>query len=149
MLLPVGSQPWYIRLTALIRPIRPNKPYKPNVPAKPLTIKHFVKSRLSGCKRPPFRTRKAAFHKTKDGLSQNRQTAMPDTSVTLTSETYDMRRFYRSSTDRIIGGVCGGIAEYFNIDPLLVRIAFAFLVFGYGTGFLVYILLWILAPKAY
>lgn len=79
MLLPVGSQPWHIRLTALIRPIRPNKPYKPNVPAKPLTIKHFVKSRLSGCKRPPFRTRKAAFHKTKDGLSQNRQTAMPDT----------------------------------------------------------------------
>ncbi len=59
-----------------------------------------------------------------------------------------MKRFYRSSTDKIIGGVCGGIAEYFNIDPLLVRLAFALLFFGYGTGLLAYLLVWILAPKA-
>lgn len=58
-----------------------------------------------------------------------------------------MKRYYRSSTDRIIGGVCGGIAEYFNIDPLLVRLVFAILFFGYGTGLLAYILIWILAPK--
>ena len=60
-----------------------------------------------------------------------------------------MKRFYRSSTDKIIGGVCGGIAEYFNIDPLLVRLVFAILFFGYGTGLLAYILIWILAPKRY
>ncbi|MBM6674414.1 PspC domain-containing protein [Marseilla massiliensis] len=60
-----------------------------------------------------------------------------------------MKRYYRSSTDRIIGGVCGGIAEYFNIDPLLVRLVFAILFFGYGTGLLAYILIWILAPKRY
>lgn len=60
-----------------------------------------------------------------------------------------MKRYYRSSTDRIIGGVCGGIAEYFNIDPLLVRLVFATLFFGYGTGLLAYILIWILAPKRY
>ena len=55
-----------------------------------------------------------------------------------------MKRYYRSSTDRIIGGVCGGIAEYFNIDPLLVRLVFAILFFGYGTGLLAYILIEIL-----
>lgn len=60
-----------------------------------------------------------------------------------------MKRYYRSSTDRIIGGVCGGIAEYFNIDPLFVRLVFAILFFGYGTGLLAYILIWILAPKRY
>lgn len=60
-----------------------------------------------------------------------------------------MKRYYRSSTDRIIGGVCGGIAEYFNIDPLLVCLVFAILFFGYGTGLLAYILIWILAPKRY
>ncbi len=58
-----------------------------------------------------------------------------------------MKRFYRSASDRIIGGVCGGIGEYLNIDPLIVRIVFAVLFFGYGTGLLVYLLVWILAPK--
>ena len=57
------------------------------------------------------------------------------------------KRFYLSTTDKKIGGVCGGLAEYFNIDSLLVRIAFVALFFGFGTGLLAYILLWILAPK--
>lgn len=56
-------------------------------------------------------------------------------------------KFYLSSTDKKIGGVCGGLAEYFNIDSLLVRIIFAVLIIGYGAGFWLYILLWILAPK--
>jgi phage shock protein PspC (stress-responsive transcriptional regulator) len=56
-------------------------------------------------------------------------------------------RFYLSDTDKKIGGVCGGIGEYFNIDPLLVRIGFLFLMFGMGGGLLLYILLWLLAPK--
>ena len=57
------------------------------------------------------------------------------------------KTFYLSETDKKIGGVCGGIAEYFDIDPLLVRIGFLFLFFGVGCGLLLYILLWILAPK--
>ena len=57
------------------------------------------------------------------------------------------KRFYLSQTDKKIGGVCGGIAEYFGIDSLLVRIAFIALVLGIGTGVLAYILLWILAPR--
>ena len=56
------------------------------------------------------------------------------------------RRFYLSSTDKKIGGVCGGLAEYFSLDPLLVRIGFLLLIF-WGVGLLLYILLWILAPR--
>ena len=58
------------------------------------------------------------------------------------------KRFYLSVTDKKIGGVCGGLAEYFNIDSLLVRIGFGVLFFGFGTGLLAYLLLWILAPKS-
>ena len=58
-----------------------------------------------------------------------------------------MKRFYLSDTDKKIGGVCGGLGEYFDIDPLIIRIIFVVLILGYGTGFWAYILLWILAPK--
>ncbi len=57
------------------------------------------------------------------------------------------KRFHLSSTDKKLTGVCGGLAEYFEIDSLLVRIGFLVLVFGLGTGVLLYILLWLLAPK--
>ncbi len=57
------------------------------------------------------------------------------------------KRFYLSSTDKKIGGVCGGLAEYFEIDPLLVRIAFLILTFCIGGGLLFYLVLWLLAPK--
>ncbi|MBR1401657.1 MAG: PspC domain-containing protein [Prevotella sp.] len=57
------------------------------------------------------------------------------------------KRFYLSETDKKIGGVCGGIAEYFGIDSLLVRAVFLILMFGYGTGVLAYLVLWLLAPK--
>ena len=58
------------------------------------------------------------------------------------------KRFQLSSTDRKIGGVCGGLAEYFNIDPLIVRLAFVALFFGWGCGML-YLLLWLLAPRRF
>ena len=57
------------------------------------------------------------------------------------------KKFYLSETDKKIGGVCGGLAEYFDVDSLIVRIIFVVLVFGYGTGVLAYLLLWLLAPK--
>ena len=59
----------------------------------------------------------------------------------------EQKRYHLSQTDKKLGGVCGGIAEYFDVDPLLVRIAFIILFLGYGSGLLVYILLWLLAPK--
>lgn len=58
------------------------------------------------------------------------------------------RRVFRDGDDKVLGGVCSGIASYFNVDPLWVRIAFAIAFFGFGSGFLIYVLLWIIIPEA-
>jgi len=58
-----------------------------------------------------------------------------------------MKRLYRSTTDRKIAGVCGGLAEYFNIDPTLVRVIFVILLLPGGLpGFVPYVILWIVVP---
>ena len=56
------------------------------------------------------------------------------------------KRLYRSRKDKIIGGVCGGIAEYFNIDPVIVRLLWIILVLLGGTGILAYIIALIIVP---
>lgn len=56
------------------------------------------------------------------------------------------RRLQRSRDDRVIAGVCGGLAEYFGIDPVLVRIATLVLVFAGGAGLLLYVIGWIAIP---
>jgi phage shock protein PspC (stress-responsive transcriptional regulator) len=56
------------------------------------------------------------------------------------------RKIYRSETDRMIGGVCGGIAEYFGMDSTIVRLVFALAVVYMGVGFPLYIILWIVVP---
>ena len=58
-----------------------------------------------------------------------------------------MKKLYRSDRNRMIAGVCGGIAEYFDIDPTLVRLGFVALSFMFGGGVLVYILAAIIIPK--
>ena len=56
-------------------------------------------------------------------------------------------RLHRDSSDKILGGVCSGIANYLNIDPAIVRILFAIITIGgFGLGFLAYIILWIVLP---
>jgi phage shock protein C len=56
------------------------------------------------------------------------------------------KKLYRSRHDRILAGVCGGLAEYFQIDPVLVRLVFAVLALGGGTGILLYIILAVIIP---
>jgi len=57
------------------------------------------------------------------------------------------KQLYRSTTDRKIAGVCGGLAEYFNIDPTIVRIiAIILLLPGGLPGFLPYVILWLIVP---
>lgn len=56
-------------------------------------------------------------------------------------------RLYRSSSDKIIGGVCGGMAAYFNVEVTIIRVIWAILFFAGGAGFLLYILLWIFLPE--
>lgn len=56
-------------------------------------------------------------------------------------------RLYRDESDKILGGVCGGLANYLRVDPTIVRLVFALISFGAGTGVLLYILLWIILPS--
>jgi len=56
------------------------------------------------------------------------------------------KRLYRSSRDNQLGGVCGGLAEYFELDPSLVRIGAVLLLFVAGTGFLAYLVAWLVIP---
>lgn len=56
------------------------------------------------------------------------------------------KKIYRSESDRMIAGICGGIAEYFDIDPTLVRIIFSFILLS-GSGFILYIILWVVIPS--
>lgn len=58
-----------------------------------------------------------------------------------------MRRLYRSKKDRMIAGVCGGLAEYFNVDPVLIRGVFVVAAFMGGMGVILYILLALVTPE--
>lgn len=58
-----------------------------------------------------------------------------------------MKRLYRSDKDKMICGVCGGIAEYFDFDPTLVRLAWIVLFALGGSGFLAYIIAAIIVPR--
>lgn len=58
------------------------------------------------------------------------------------------KKLYRSRTDKVIAGVCGGLGEYFNVDSLLFRIAFLVLIAAGGSGFWLYIILAILMQPA-
>jgi len=59
-----------------------------------------------------------------------------------------MARRLQKSRNRLVLGVAGGIADYFNVDPVIVRAIFILLVFANGVGILLYILLSLLMPKA-
>jgi phage shock protein PspC (stress-responsive transcriptional regulator) len=57
------------------------------------------------------------------------------------------RKIYRSTTDKKIAGVCGGMAEYFDVDSSLIRAAWLILLLCAGSGLLAYIICWIVIPK--
>jgi phage shock protein PspC (stress-responsive transcriptional regulator) len=59
-----------------------------------------------------------------------------------------MKRLYRSKNERMLGGVCAGLGEHFDIDPTVIRLVWAVItVLSIGTGVLVYIIAWILIPE--
>lgn len=59
-----------------------------------------------------------------------------------------MKKLYLSDTDKKLGGVCGGLGEYFEKDPTLVRIIFILIIlFSFGFGVLAYLLMWLIIPR--
>ena len=59
----------------------------------------------------------------------------------------ETRKLYRSRTDRKLAGVCGGLAQYFNADPTLIRVLFVVLALLGGPGQVIYLVLWIIVPE--
>jgi len=57
-----------------------------------------------------------------------------------------IKRLYRSVRSKVFGGVAGGIAEYFDIDPIIIRLLFVIIAFAGGGGVIVYLILWIALP---
>lgn len=59
-----------------------------------------------------------------------------------------MKKLYLSGTNKKIGGVCGGLGEYFDVDPTLVRVIFIFItLLSLGLGIVAYILIWMVIPR--
>lgn len=59
-----------------------------------------------------------------------------------------MKKLYRSNTDRKLCGVCGGFAEYFDLDPTIIRLIFIFLTLFGGGGLLIYLICAVVIPKS-
>ncbi len=69
------------------------------------------------------------------------------TEPTSAPETPQRRQLTRSRADKMVGGVCGGMAAYFNIDATVLRLlVVAAVVFGFGTGIILYLAAWLLLP---
>ena len=59
-----------------------------------------------------------------------------------------MKSLTRSKTDRVFAGVCGGLGEYFDVDPVIIRLIFVVVTVLGGAGFLAYIIMWIIVPES-
>ncbi len=59
----------------------------------------------------------------------------------------EVKKLYRSREDRVFGGVCGGLAEYFALDSTLIRLLFVFFTFAGGSGLLPYIIMLFVVPE--
>ncbi|OQP50523.1 hypothetical protein A4H97_01405 [Niastella yeongjuensis] len=79
--------------------------------------------------------------------SQQQQSQYTGGAGAYTSPGVGRGRLYRNADDKIIAGVCSGLANYFHIDPVIMRIIFAVLLFTGGSGFLVYVILWVAVPS--
>jgi phage shock protein C len=59
----------------------------------------------------------------------------------------DTKRLVRSKRERMIAGVCGGLAQYLGLDPTIVRLIFILLLFAPPSGVLIYLILWLIMPE--
>lgn len=57
------------------------------------------------------------------------------------------KRLYRSKKERMIGGVCGGLAQYLGLDPTIVRLVFILLLFAPPSGVLIYLIMFLVTPE--
>lgn len=60
----------------------------------------------------------------------------------------EVKRLYRSKENKILGGVCGGIAEHLGVDPVIIRLLWVLGSFLWGFGIILYIIAWIIIPES-
>jgi phage shock protein C len=61
--------------------------------------------------------------------------------------TNEVKRLYRSQKERMIGGICGGLGDFFQVDPIIFRLIFVLMLLGAGSGVLVYIIMMLIIPE--
>jgi len=71
-----------------------------------------------------------------------------DTGPPVVQSESQQTRLRRSTEDRVIGGVCGGLGRYFNTDPLWFRLGFVLVTLAGGAGILIYLIAWLIIPEA-
>lgn len=93
-----------------------------------------------------FEEQDANYSNTSSSGKYSSATSNPSAGAS-TAATEEPRRLTRAENDKVLGGVCAGVAHYFKIDPAVARIIFALIAFGgFGFGILLYIVLWIILP---
>jgi phage shock protein PspC (stress-responsive transcriptional regulator) len=85
-------------------------------------------------------TADAANDRRETGAGQSTQSSAPFTTATT-------KRLFRDENDKVIGGVCSGLANYFGIDVVVVRIIFVILAVSFGFGLITYLILWVAVPS--
>ena len=60
-----------------------------------------------------------------------------------------MKKLYRNVNDRKIAGVCSGIGEYFDVDPVLIRLIWIVFAFAAGGGIVAYLIAWVIIPERF
>lgn len=65
-----------------------------------------------------------------------------------TEKSSSPKRLFRSSKGKIIAGICAGLGDYFEMDPVFIRIVFLLFLFAGGAAILLYLILWLIVPKA-
>ena len=89
-----------------------------------------------------------ALKKNNDANREEGFEAAESTEAAETTRSAGTKRLHKSAADRKLAGVCGGIAEYFGVDSTIIRLVFALLVVGWGTGILAYIVAAMVLPEA-
>lgn len=85
--------------------------------------------------------------KVASGLGNNSESKSSNNESFAGSTYTTHKRLYRDENNKVIGGVCGGLANYFGTDPVIIRVIFAVVALAFGTGLLAYIILWIAVPS--
>jgi phage shock protein C len=88
------------------------------------------------------------LHDSAQKTSNTNSSYSANTSQSWQQYQYTRERLYRNPYDKVLGGVCSGIANYFDVDPVILRLIFAVLFLTFGIGFLAYIIAWIVIPVA-